>query len=128
VAGPASLESEQKTQLRIIFEVSFGSSERRVVAFSLGFGGCPATSNAAMETRSKRRKTEPIVDKVRRGEISVVVALAEELPDLFEAEVLPEARYLGHPQLGAGEQVVQPRGVERWWRSVDGGEDEGTLC
>ena len=34
-----------------------------------------------------------------------------------------EARYLGHPQLGAGEQVVQPRGVERWWRSVDGGED-----
>ena len=52
--------------------------------------GAPATSNAAMETRSKRRKTEPIVDKVRRGEISVVVALAEELPDLFEAEVLPK--------------------------------------
>jgi len=83
------LESEQKTQLRIIFEVSFGSSERKSW-LSLGFGGCPATSNAAMETRSKRRKTEPIVDKVRRGEISVVVALAEELPDLFEAEVLPK--------------------------------------
>ena len=41
-----------------------------------------------METRSKRRKTEPVVDKVRRGEISVVVALAEELPDLFAAEIL----------------------------------------
>ena len=83
------MESEQKTQLRIIFEVSFGSSERKSW-LSLGFGGCPATSNAAMETRSKRRKTEPIVDKVRRAEISVVVALAEELPDLFEAEVLPK--------------------------------------
>ena len=43
-----------------------------------------------METRSKRRTTEPVIDKVRRGEISVVVALAEELPDLFEAEVLPK--------------------------------------
>ena len=41
-----------------------------------------------METRSKRRTTEPVVDKVRRGEISVVVALAEELPDLFAAEIL----------------------------------------
>ena len=40
-----------------------------------------------METR---RKTKPVVDKVRRGEISVVVALAEELPDLFEAEILPK--------------------------------------
>ena len=58
------------------------------MAFSLALGGCPATSNAAMETRSKRRKTEPVVDKVRRGEISVVVALAEELPDLFAAEIL----------------------------------------
>ena len=62
--------------------------EEEVVAFSLALGGCPATSNAAMETRSKRRKTEPVVDKVRRGEISVVVALAEELPDLFAAEIL----------------------------------------
>ena len=54
----------------------------------MALGGCPATSNAAMETRSKRRTTEPVVDKVRRGEISVVVALAEELPDLFAAEIL----------------------------------------
>ena len=82
------MESEQKTQLRIIFEVSFGSSKRSR-GFLSGFG-LPATSNAAMETRSKRRTTEPVVDKVRRGEISVVVALAEELPDLFEAEILPK--------------------------------------
>ena len=43
-----------------------------------------------METRSKRRRTEPIVDKIRRGEISVVVAIAEELPDVFAAEILPK--------------------------------------
>ena len=42
-----------------------------------------------METRSKRRKTEPVADKIRRGEISVVVAIAEELPDVFIAEILP---------------------------------------
>jgi ankyrin repeat protein len=43
-----------------------------------------------METRSKRRKTEPVADKIRRGEISVVVAIAEELPDVFIAEILPK--------------------------------------
>jgi len=42
-----------------------------------------------METRGKRRKTEPVVDKIRRGEISIVVAIAEELPDVFIAEILP---------------------------------------
>ena len=43
-----------------------------------------------METRSKRRKTEPVADKIRRGEISVVVAIAEELPDVFTGEILPK--------------------------------------
>ena len=43
-----------------------------------------------METRSKRRKTEPVVDKIRRGEISVFVAIAEELPDVFYSEILPK--------------------------------------
>jgi hypothetical protein len=66
-----------------------------------------------METRSKRRKTEPVADKIRRGEISVVVALAEELPDVFIAEILPKLDLRAYPQLGAGEQVVQRRGVER---------------
>ena len=43
-----------------------------------------------METRSKRRKTEPIVDKIRRGEISVFVAVAEELPEVFRTHVVPQ--------------------------------------
>ena len=42
-----------------------------------------------METRSNRRKmTEPIVDKIRRGEVSAFDALATELPDVFVAEIL----------------------------------------
>ena len=43
-----------------------------------------------METRSKRRKTEPIVEKIRRGEISVFVAVAEELPEVFRTHVVPQ--------------------------------------
>ena len=44
-----------------------------------------------METRSKRRKTaETIADKIQRGEISIFVALAEELPDVFASEILPK--------------------------------------
>jgi hypothetical protein len=66
-----------------------------------------------METRSKRRKTEPVADKIRRGEISVVVAIAEELPDVFTGEILPKLGLESYPQLGPGEQVVQRRGVER---------------
>jgi hypothetical protein len=41
-----------------------------------------------METRSKRRETEPFVDKIRRGEISVFVAVAEALPDVFRTHVV----------------------------------------
>ena len=40
-----------------------------------------------METR---RKTEPIVDKIRRGEVSVFVAVAEELPEVFRTHVVPK--------------------------------------
>jgi hypothetical protein len=44
-----------------------------------------------METRSKRRDAaESIVDKIQRGEISIFVALAEELPDVFASEILPK--------------------------------------
>ena len=38
-----------------------------------------------METRS-----ETIVDRIRLGEISVFVALTQELPDVFTAEILPK--------------------------------------
>ena len=41
-----------------------------------------------METRSKRRETEPIVEKIRRGEVSVFVAVAEELPEVFRTHVV----------------------------------------
>ena len=43
-----------------------------------------------METRSNRRKTEPIVEKIRRGEVSVFVAVAEELPEVFRTHVVPK--------------------------------------
>ena len=43
-----------------------------------------------METRSKRRETEPIVDKIRRGEISVFVVVAEALPEVFRTHVVPK--------------------------------------
>ena len=46
------------------------------------------TSNGAMETRSKRGKTEPIVEKIRRGEVSVFVAVAEEMPEVFRTHVV----------------------------------------
>jgi ankyrin repeat protein len=44
-----------------------------------------------METRSK---TEPIVDKIRRGEISVFVAVAEELPEVFRTHVVRKLELL----------------------------------
>ena len=40
-----------------------------------------------METPSK---TEPIFDKIRHGEISVFVAVAEELPEVFRTHVVPK--------------------------------------
>ena len=68
-----------------------------------------------METRSKRRKTEPVADKIRRGEISVVVAIAEELPDVFYSEILPKL------DLRATLNLAQ---VSKWYNdavwSVDG--------
>ena len=41
-----------------------------------------------METRTERRETEPIVEKIRRGEVSVFVAVAEELPEVFRTHVV----------------------------------------
>ena len=68
-----------------------------------------------METRSKRRKTEPVADKIRRGEISVVVAIAEELPDVFIAEILPKLD---------GRATLNLAQVSKWYNdavwSVDG--------
>ena len=53
--------------------------------------GTAFTSDGTMEPRSKRReKDETIVDRIRLGEISVFVALTQELPDVFTAEILPK--------------------------------------
>ena len=53
--------------------------------------GTAFTFDGAMETRSERReKDETIVDRIRLGEISVFVALTQELPDVFTAEILPK--------------------------------------
>ena len=48
------------------------------------------TTDVATETRSGKhiRWTESTVDKIRRGEISILEAITEELPDLFNAEIL----------------------------------------
>ena len=41
-----------------------------------------------MESRTERRETEPVVDKIRRGEISVFAAVAEALPQVFRTHVV----------------------------------------
>ena len=41
-----------------------------------------------METRTERRETEPVVEKIRRGEISVFAAVAEALPQVFRTHVV----------------------------------------
>ena len=69
-----------------------------------------------METRSKRRKTaESIVDKIQRGEISIFVALAEELPDVFASEILPKVDFWATLNLA---QVSKSYNDAVW--SVDG--------
>ena len=72
-----------------------------------------------METRTERRETEPVVEKIRRGEISVFVAVAEALPEVFRTHVVPKLGLL-RPSTGQSEQVLQRRGVERGGREVAG--------
>ena len=73
-----------------------------------------------METRSKRRETEPIVEKIRRGEVSVFVAVAEELPEVFRTHVVRKLGLLETLRLGPREQVLQRGGVERGGREIAG--------
>ena len=83
-----------------------------------------------METRSKRGKTEPIVDKIRRGEVSVFVAVAEELPEVFRTHVV---RKLGLVQTLILAQVNKSYNAAVWSveavRSLDEkAEDFAKLC
>ena len=47
-----------------------------------------ATSHAAMQTGNERLEADTIVDKIRGGEISVVEAVAEALPEVFRTHVV----------------------------------------
>jgi len=88
------------------------------------------TSEAAMDTQNVQQEAaeSDVVTFMRRGGISILEAIAVKLPDVFAAEILPKLDDAGYAQLGAGEQGVQRRGVERGRRSVVGSEDQGTLC
>ena len=68
------------------------------------------------------------VTYLRRGTLDILEAVAVQLPDVFYGEILPKLDYARYAQLGAGEQGVQRRGVERGWRSVVEGEDRAALC
>ena len=69
-----------------------------------------------METRSNRRKmAESTVDKIRRGEVSAFDALATELPDVFNAEILSKLQLEDALNLAR----VNKRYNEAVW-SVDG--------
>ena len=43
-----------------------------------------------MESPNERGDIDPIIHKIRRGEISVIEAVAEELPDVFRTHVVPK--------------------------------------
>lgn len=43
-----------------------------------------------MESPNERGDIDPIIGKIRRGEISVIEAVAEELPDVFRTRVVPK--------------------------------------
>jgi ankyrin repeat protein len=43
-----------------------------------------------MESPNERMDIDPIIDKIRSGEISVIEAVAEELPDVFRTHVVPK--------------------------------------
>ena len=47
-----------------------------------------ATSHAAMQTGNERLEADTIVDKIRGGEISVVEAVAQALPEVFRTHVV----------------------------------------
>ena len=55
---------------------------------------------------------------LRSGTVSIVEAVAVNLPDVFAAEIVPKLDWESYAQPGAGEQVVQGRGVERGRRSI----------
>ena len=66
-----------------------------------------------------------MVRLMRRGTVSILEAVAEELPDVFTAEILPKLNLKDTLNLAQVNKCVQQRGVERGWRSIDRGEGRG---
>jgi hypothetical protein len=66
-----------------------------------------------MQTGNERLEADTIVDKIRGGEMTVVEAVAEALPEVFRTHVVAALDL---------KQVAQRRGVERGWRSVHEGQ------
>ena len=63
-----------------------------------------ATFTRTMEPGSD---TEPVIDKIRRGEISALDAFAAELPEVFAAEILPKLAVEDTLRLGQVNKVCR---------------------
>jgi hypothetical protein len=72
-----------------------------------------------MESPNERGDIDPIIDKIRRGEISVIEAVAEELPDVFRTHVVPKLSLKRYSRPGPSEQVLLRGGVERGRLRID---------
>ena len=79
-----------------------------------------SAGNSAHADGSLKRKRDPTTAAVvpttvrylQRGAISILDAVAEEIPDVFTEHILPKLD-LRHAQAGSGEQGLQRRGLER---------------
>ena len=92
-------------------------------------GRAPSLFDAAMVAEKRKRESyeSDVVTFLRRGELSIVAAIATKLPDVFTGEILTKLDLRRYAQLGAGEQVVQGRGVECGGRWVHSGRRSGAL-
>ena len=83
-----------------------------------------ATQKRKMDDRESEAST---IERLRSGELHILSAITEELPDVFTVDILPKLDAKATFNLAQVNKCVQRRGVERGRRSVDGGEDRGTL-
>ena len=88
------------------------------------------TSKAAMDTQNvqEAEAESDVVTFLRRGGISILEALAVKLPDVFAAEILPKLDMTDTLRLAQVNKAYNDAVWSVGRRSVDGGEDQGTLC
>jgi hypothetical protein len=80
-----------------------------------------SAGNSAHADGSLKRKRDPTTAAVvpttvrylQRGAISILDAVAEEIPDVFTEHILPKLDLEDTLRLGSGEQGLQRRGLER---------------